>query len=128
MVVAAVDTLFVIAAVGGLSVTVTKAHVMDPIRAFFKLHMPLIGYVLECPYCFSHWVAAGVALYMPLLPMTGVWAINYLLTVFYIVAGAAIVTGTIMRALLWHEAELDEARAQIDTLKETLREVAGVDQ
>jgi hypothetical protein len=111
-------------AVGGLSTTIAKAHIMGPVRAWMGAGVSILGEMLACPYCISHWIALGVAIVAPIRVTGNVWT-DGAVQVFALVALGALVTGGIMRSLLWHEAELEELRGQLESAKSTLRELAG---
>ncbi len=88
-------------AVSTISYTVTSTRVFrEPrewlIRKTFKHEdgeKGLLGEMVSCPYCFSHWVTyLLVALYRPALVSSGIWLLDLLVTAWVIVAGANIVT------------------------------------
>jgi len=50
--------LFVVASlVMGISHTVTKERLFEPLRARLGGKTTWLGYLFSCPYCASHWVA-----------------------------------------------------------------------
>jgi len=54
------------------SVVVTKSKIAEPLREWAFDHSEWLGQLLECPYCFAHWIAAIIAaIYQPKLLNSG---------------------------------------------------------
>ncbi len=51
------DFLFLALFVGTLSMTVTKSTIIRPFRVWIANRNELAGELVQCPFCFSHWVA-----------------------------------------------------------------------
>lgn len=49
--------IFVAAVTMGISQTVSKERIFAPLRARLGGKDSWVGYLVSCPYCFSHWVA-----------------------------------------------------------------------
>lgn len=47
---------------GMISLTVTSAKIFLPFRTFVKARSTWWGDLITCPYCFGHWVSAGLTL------------------------------------------------------------------
>jgi hypothetical protein len=50
----------------GLSQTIARERVFEPLRGLVARRSDWFGYLVSCPYCVSHWVA------LALVPVTGV--------------------------------------------------------
>ena len=86
-------------AVSVASITITKAKVSAPLRAWLKRHSSFLGELTSCPYCFSHWLAFGVALaYRPALALSGFWPLDLFVAALVLVALASLTTGLIFVA------------------------------
>jgi uncharacterized membrane protein len=53
----------------GLSHTVARERICEPLRRRLGGKETWLGYLVSCPYCLSHWVA------MILVPVTGTYAV-----------------------------------------------------
>jgi hypothetical protein len=63
--------LFVIASVVmGVSHTVAKERIFEPMRRSLGGRGTWLGYLVCCPYCISHWVAFAV------VPLTGAYYVH----------------------------------------------------
>jgi hypothetical protein len=65
-----VQLLLVSAVVMGLSHTIAKERIFDPLRRAAGDLRTWRGYLLACPYCASHWLA------FVLVPLTGTYLIH----------------------------------------------------
>jgi Sec-independent protein secretion pathway component TatC len=65
-----VQLLLVSAVVMGLSHTIAKERIFDPLRRAAGDMRTWRGYLLACPYCASHWLA------FVLVPLTGTYLIH----------------------------------------------------
>jgi hypothetical protein len=65
-----VQLLMVSAVVMGLSQTVTRERIFEPLRAWLGGKETWLGYLASCPYCASHTIA------FVLVPLTGTYAID----------------------------------------------------
>ena len=54
----------------GLSHTITRERICEPLRARLGGNQTWLGYLVSCPYCASHWIA------FLLVPLTGSYAIH----------------------------------------------------
>lgn len=84
-------------ATAAISVTVSRARVFASAREWIASRNTWLGELVSCSYCTSHWVAiALVAIYRPVL--VSQWIIvDLLVSVFGVVAIAAIVSGVIIK-------------------------------
>ncbi|MEA2699005.1 MAG: hypothetical protein QOI66_3276 [Myxococcales bacterium] len=62
--------LMVSAVVMGLSQTVTRERIFEPLRARLGGRETWLGYLVSCPYCLSHAIAFVV------VPLTGTYVID----------------------------------------------------
>jgi Sec-independent protein secretion pathway component TatC len=75
-----VQLLLVSAVVMGLSHTIAKERIFDPLRRAAGDVRTWRGYLLACPYCASHWFA------FVLVPLTGTYLIHVVPRVPYVSA------------------------------------------
>jgi uncharacterized membrane protein len=54
----------------GLSHTIARERICEPLRARLGGKETWLGYLVSCPYCVSHWLA------LVLVPITGTYAVN----------------------------------------------------
>jgi hypothetical protein len=54
----------------GLSHTIARERICEPLRARLGGKETWLGYMVSCPYCVSHWIA------MILVPITGTFAVD----------------------------------------------------
>lgn len=90
--------LYLSIATGAISMTVAKAKIFAPVRAFVTQHTAFIGGGLSCPYCVSHWVAFFfVCLYRPYL-VHGYFVVDFVVSMMVIVALASATSWVIFHA------------------------------
>lgn len=109
-------------ATSGASLTISKSKGFNGVREWFSARVPVIGALLGCPYCLSHWFAFGLILACGLPTEKPV--LYVLVGTFAIVGMSAIITGAIIRLMFIHEAENDRLRAALKMARERLAEVA----
>lgn len=92
--------LIVIAlAVSGASMTVAKAVIFEPPRAWVDSRSRWLGDLITCPYCVSHWFAVGaVAWYSP-LHLLGFYPADLAVSSFAVVSLATFSSGLIYRSI-----------------------------
>jgi hypothetical protein len=110
-------------AIGGLSTTIAKAHVTKPLRDWCERRVKIIGEMLNCPYCVSHWISFLVVISAPISFGTDSHVVDFLAQLFAQVSMAALVSASITRLMLWHEAELEQARKEAAELRGILKDV-----
>jgi uncharacterized membrane protein len=54
----------------GLSHTIARERICEPLRARLGGKETWLGYLVSCPYCVSHWIA------LALVPITGTYAVD----------------------------------------------------
>ena len=54
----------------GLSHTIARERICEPLRARLGGMETWLGYLVSCPYCVSHWIA------LVLVPITGTFPVN----------------------------------------------------
>lgn len=97
-------------AVAAFSVTMSAARVSAPLRNWLLMregeYPKLLGLLLSCPYCISHYVAVGVVLLINYrVPVTGHPVAIFFITMFAVVGMSCLIVGAMMRLQLWHENE-----------------------
>lgn len=91
-------------ATAAISVTTSKARVFAFARKWIAGRNQWLGDLASCPYCTSHWVAiAFVAIYHPVL-VPQLIVVDFFVSVFVMVAIAAIISGVIIKLTPFHEA------------------------
>lgn len=88
-------------AVSAGSITVTRTKITIPIRDWCLGHIPILGQLLECPWCISHWLAGMVVLTLPWTGLT-----SFVVWTFAIVGAAGLVSGVILTLFLKPENEI----------------------
>lgn len=84
-------------ATAAVSVTTSKSRVFASAREWIASRNNWLGELVSCSYCTSHWVAIVlVAIYRPVLISQWI-VIDLLVSVFGVVAIAAVVSGVIMK-------------------------------
>lgn len=78
----------IMAATAALTLTVTQAGFCHPFRTRCGQFSTRLGTLVSCPWCFAHWVAAGLQATV----VHTTWA-DYGIAVFATVLGAAILMG-----------------------------------
>lgn len=83
-------------ATAAISVTVSRSRIFASAREWIAIRNTWLGELVSCSYCTSHWVAiALVAIYRPVLISQWIF-VDFLVSVFGIVAIAAVISGVII--------------------------------
>lgn len=127
--------MFVLAlATAAISVTVSKARVFASFRSWVASKNAWFGELISCSYCTSHWVALALtAVYRPKL-VSQLTAIDFLVSVFAIVATSAVLSGAIMKLTPFQqpppdsddENEVEQLRVALKSARDKLIEQARV--
>lgn len=98
--IAGICTAIVLAfAVSAISMTISKTKVFRPVRQWIQARSQWLGELVNCPYCTIHWVAfAAVALYRPIVVVSGLRVLDLFVSAFVVIAVASIVSGWIFQA------------------------------
>ena len=125
------DVIYLALATAAVSVTVAKSHGFEPLRKWTEItfaRWPMIGKLVRCPYCISHWVAfILVAIAQPHVINSGP-VDNWLVGSFAVVALAAIITGAILRLLWMQESEIDHLRDLLAEAQDQIRSLLSDEQ
>ena len=113
------------AACAALSVTLAKSKVFEAPRDWLRRKSALLGDLAACPYCQSHWYAAGITLWLQPRLIEGTPVANFVIISLAIVAVSALICGAIMRLLFMQEREIERLRARADVLAKTVQELLG---
>lgn len=115
------DTLALSLACSAASVTVSKTHITEGVRAWLwkQPRLRVVAYLADCPYCISHWVAA--ALVAALIPWSGVFP--FLVQTGEVIALSAIAIGAIMKLMGWDQRDLDKLRGELTEAHEVIAEL-----
>lgn len=86
-------------AIGVMAMTITKTKIFRPVRIWTLDKSEWFGDLISCPYCTSHWLSFVLtAIYSPLLFNSGIGLLDWFLTSLCVIAGSAVVSGTIFYA------------------------------
>lgn len=101
-------------AVAAASITTTRSKITEALRAKIEARWPLIGALLGCPYCTSHYFAALAAAIFAsgLLQFAVMWLA--------LIAGASIVNGIMQRLNFLHEVAVMKEKKKVAELNETV--------
>jgi Protein of unknown function (DUF1360) len=93
-----IDFLILGMATGAISLVLTKSEALNFMHDWLEKHIPVLGKMLNCPWCTSHWVALFfVVIYRPRLVY--VFApVDYLVSVMVLVTIASVVARLIYSA------------------------------
>lgn len=122
----AVTLIAVSMAISSISMTVAKTKVFAPMRDWVFARNEWLGNLISCPYCLSHWLTfAAVAWYQPKIIESQIVFFDLIVSIFAIVAIAAIVSG-IMTRLLWEASDTGKSDAEIEKLKDALQKAKQI--
>lgn len=93
--------------IAAFSITATRARITEPFRDWLRPKSFLLYKLASCPYCLSHWLAAGLAPFC-LLEFTSYLVLDFLLTVFLLVGLSALLEGLMMNWLHMQESMIDD--------------------
>lgn len=110
-----VDYAFTALAVSALSVTVAKSNMFRPLRLAVEKRSTALGHLAGCPYCLSHWFAAGGAWPLVRPDQFHNWY-AYAVVVGALVAASALVSGLTINWLHVGQAEVDYLREENERL------------
>ena len=82
------------------SYIVTEAYITQGIRKKLSSLSPAVKESLHCAHCTSIQLSLLVALLVPLSPLSGQWAVNYILNALALAGGAILLYG--LTDLLWN--------------------------
>ncbi|GAA4254297.1 DUF1360 domain-containing protein [Azospirillum formosense] len=99
---AAFWTCLVIAlASSSISITITQTELFAPLRAWATKVHPMVGHLMHCFYCTSHWaVIAGILIYQPVLVSSGHHAADLIVSAFFTITVATLTSGMIFSVFL----------------------------
>ncbi len=93
-------TLFLVLALcnGATSTSLTKTRIFRFFRTFVSSRSKFLGEMVNCTYCMTHWISLiSVMIWRPRITYCGFAPLDYLVSVFAIVALSSIVSGIIYR-------------------------------
>lgn len=103
-------------AVAAASITTSRSKLTESFRGSVSIRWPLIGALLGCPYCISHYYAAFGALFFSESLLT--YAVVWLATI----AGSSIAAGIMQRLNFLHEITVQKEKAKTKELTAMLAE------
>ena len=112
-------------ATSAISVTISKARLFASLREWIASRNEWLGDLVSCSYCTSHWVAiALIAIYRPVLVPQ--WMpLDFLVSVFGVVAIAAVISGLITKLNPFLESVQDKPVHEISQLRAALEAARG---
>lgn len=75
------ELLLLSVVVASVSFTVAEARLFSPARRWFQAKAPLLGELLSCGYCLSHWVALILVVVFRPRPTVSWWLLDYFFAV-----------------------------------------------
>lgn len=116
-------TMFLVLALAtsAASLTISKSKGFNGLREWFAERVPVIGELLVCPYCLSHWFALGLVLAIGLPDENRV--LYVLVGTFALVGMSALITGAVMRLMFVHEGENERLRAALKLARQRIQEL-----
>lgn len=116
---APVDFGLGVLAVSAASLSLAKAHLLEPLRVGLRYRAPWLSKGLGCPWCLSHWLMGGyVWLLWPQLPWLG-WGVITLAGV----ALSGLVMGLLIKLLLLGQAEFNAMHDELIATRRVLESV-----
>lgn len=95
-------TCFVLAvAASCVSITITQTDLFAPMRAWVAKKNHMIGHLVQCFYCISHWIVfLLVVIYQPQIVEGSYLLVNLLVTAFFTICLATFISGLMFGAFL----------------------------
>lgn len=81
-----------------IAISVTQQEMFRPFRQWAARKHAMAGHLFSCFYCFSHWVVfAGIAIYRPVVVISGNTLVDLVVTAFFTVVLAVVCSGIILQ-------------------------------
>jgi len=91
--------IYIALLVGAISFTITTTSIFLSVRELISKWGHKLEELIHCPWCLSHYIAAIVLLITKdIILFTDIWIINFILTLFVIVAGSGLFHAIILVA------------------------------
>jgi hypothetical protein len=100
--------------------TITKSKLFKPLREWMQQHNPIIGDLMGCFYCLSHWIAAGWMLILPIPFIPTRPIINFILSTFATVSLATIIVGLMFRLTMFQENEIQNLKDLLKSSRDVI--------
>lgn len=116
-------------ATASISTTIARSKVTAKPREWLLVNSPVLGKLVGCPYCLSHWVALGLVGVTDLRLTNVNEVVDIFVSTFAVVAVAALIMGAMLQLLLMNEHEIDRLQNSLKEAKQALQELieTGVD-
>lgn len=90
-------------AISAISITISRGAIFEPLRLLAHKKAKLLGTLLSCIYCTTHWVALAVLL---------IWgnftsAPDFLITLFASIAISSLISGILLKLLPMNCGEME---------------------
>ena len=66
--------------VASISFFVAHSYLAETVRAWVLKRSKFFGLLVECPYCFGHWIAVAMLVVFPMRLFGIAWPVDYFLT------------------------------------------------
>ena len=90
--------------IAAVSLTISKSQIFSPFRRWVEKRSRILGVLLNCTYCTSHWAAIFFVvllyIYSPVVMVTNILFLDAVITIFATVCLATIIVGIIFRESL----------------------------
>ena len=100
-------------AISSISLTITRSKVALSLREKALEMNKMLGHLLGCPYCLSHWIALPI---LPVIPFTGFY--EGFVMLFGVIGAAALVTAVLTNFLFKQENEVEYLRDELGEMAE----------
>jgi hypothetical protein len=115
-----VNLVLIALAVSAISITLTRGKIFRKQRLAIRKHSEWLYNLLSCPYCTSHWISLLALLPLPLAHLLDVYhnvAFDFALTLFVVIAMAAVISGTILRLIPFGPDDATDYKKKFETLQ-----------
>jgi hypothetical protein len=102
-----------------VAMTITKAHLTEPLREWIGSKNETAGYLFQCPYCTSHWIAVGLLLGIGVSPLT----LTFWLYAGAVVSVSTLIVGLMLKGLFMQESELQKLRSALKEARQVIAEL-----
>jgi hypothetical protein len=103
-------------AVSAISLTVARTKITMQARDWALDRSPMLGHLLGCPYCLSHWAAFFVAFTFPYQGL-----VHFVILTFGLIGASAIITALVVHFLLKQENEIEYLREKLTESRDMIQ-------
>lgn len=94
-----IELVFLALAVASVTITLTRSTLFEPLRAWVDNRSELLGELIYCPYCTSHYISfVAVLLFQPVVATSGVHVFDLIASAFAMITFSALFCGLILKS------------------------------